>query len=474
MLKGLEAIEISYEDSILTENETLRFDSEFFRKEFLEKIKNIKNITVNRLEKFAIVKGGKRLSIGDDFSDSGIPYIRAEDVKNSFVRYEDSPFISEITFSKIAAYQTKKDDVLLTIVGNSIGDVGIVKFDLDRCNLTENCVKVVVPFEFRPYLSDYLFLFFMSHYGQFQIEREKVGTAQPKLAIERIRRFLVPAVSRTFQIKLSNTVKCANNRITSSRNIQTEAETLLLDTLGMANFSPSAEAINIKSFKDSFAATGRLDAEYYQPKYEDYQVHVQSYPHGWLPLMQACGLKDDNFTPDEATAYQYIELADIDTAGGIAGCTEAVGGDLPSRARRKVEVGDVLVSSVEGSLSSCAIVPSVMDGALCSTGFYVVRSNKINAETLLVLFKSPLMQNLLKQGCSGTILTAINKAEFQNIPIPIIEAGAQSKIAALIKESFTLKAGSEHLLESAKRAVEIAIEQSEEAALDYLALAQKE
>jgi len=109
-----------------------------------------------------------------------------------------------------------------------------------------------------------------------------------------------------------------------------------------------------------------------------------------------------------------------------------------------------------------------MGAALCSTGFYVINSDKINSETLLILFKSPLLQNLLKQGCSGTILTAINKTEFQNIPVPIIEGGAQTKIATLVKESFSLKAESERLLDVAKRAVEIAIEQDENAALDWL------
>ena len=184
--------------------------------------------------------------------------------------------------------------------------------------------------------------------------------------------------------------------------------------------------------------------------------------------MQACNLKDTNFTPDDSTAYKYIELADIDNSGGIAGCTEAPGNELPSRARRIVDVGDVLISSVEGSLTSCAIVPERMDAALCSTGFYVINSDKINSETLLVLFKSPLMQNLLKQGCSGTILTAINKTEFQNIPVPIIESAAQTKIAALVKESFSLKAESERLLDVAKRAVEIAIEQDENAGMAYI------
>lgn len=31
-----------------------------------------------------------------------------------------------------------------------------------------------------------------------------------------------------------------------------EAETLLLETLGLSNFEPTPEAVNVKSFKESF------------------------------------------------------------------------------------------------------------------------------------------------------------------------------------------------------------------------------
>lgn len=44
----------------------------------------------------------------------------------------------------------------------------------------------------------------------------------------------------------------------------------------------------------------------------------------------------------------------------------------------------------------------------------------------------------------------------------------QEKIASLISESFTLKMQSEQLLETAKRAVEIAIEESEEVAMQFI------
>lgn len=118
----------------------------------------------------------------------------------------------------------------------------------------------------------------------------------------------------------------------------------------------------------------------------------------------------------------------------------------------------MIVSSIEGSLDSCALVTDEYDGALCSTGFYVLKSHQHNPETLLTLFKSLPIQNLMKKGCSGTILTAIGKSEFEKIPIPLIRQEVQDEIAKHVKKSFELRMEAMQLLENAKLTVETIIE----------------
>ena len=92
----------------------------------------------------------------------------------------------------------------------------------------------------------------------------------------------------------------------------------------------------------------------------------------------------------------------------------------------------------------------------------------LNSAVLLVLLKSIVGQLQLKKGCSGTILTAINKEEFSKIAVPKIEAEKQTEIEQKVHESFNLRKRAKDLLEYAKRAVEIAIEQDEQAAIDWL------
>lgn len=458
MLEGLEIKKVLF--SSVNSSELLRLEAEFHT----AKSFNSSNTYIGA-EIIDFSQYGTSDALNEE--SKGYPVLRLNEFDSHFIT-TPSKFCNLLDAETYQSLRLRRGDVLICRTNGNprlVGKSAIVPKDYDYAYAS-------YLFKIRPkqelITSATLVSYLNSKFGRMEIEKFSMAGNQVNFSPAKFREMRIPKFGHALNAQVNKNTFDAFELLEKSKLFYTQAETLLIDTLGIANFSPSTESINVKSFKGSFAAIGRLDAEYYQPKYEDYQARVLSYPNGWQPLMQACNLKDKNFNPEDSATYKYIELADIDNSGGITDRTEAIGNELPSRARRIVDAGDVLISSIEGSLSSCAIVPEKMNAALCSTGFYVINSGKINSETLLVLFKSSLMQNLLKQGCSGTILTAINKTEFQNIPVPIIEGGAQTKIAALVKESFLLKAESERLLDVAKRAVEMAIEQDESAALDLL------
>jgi len=162
-------------------------------------------------------------------------------------------------------------------------------------------------------------------------------------------------------------------------------------------------------------------------------------------------------------------LADIDSSIGIIHSVNKVkGGEAPSRARRLLKEGDVIVSSVEGSLEKVALVDREHDTCLASTGFFQFRPLNILPEVLLVLSKTIILQLQLKKLCSGTILTAVPKESLRDTIIPIIPLSIQQEIASLVQQSHEARKKAKELLEIAKRAVEIAIENSEAEALDYI------
>jgi len=297
--------------------------------------------------------------------------------------------------------------------------------------------------------------------------RARHSVNQSNVNLEEAKRIEIPLLCNQLQGKITLSFDKAFDLLQASESAFHQAQILLLAELGISDSQPEQQLTFVKNFSETQAAE-RIDADYFQPKYDEVVNIIKNYQSGWDTLANQGHVKDANFNPDAETEYQYIELANIGSDGEITDCMVEHGEDLPTRARRKVATGDVIASSIEGSLGSIALITEEYDSALCSTGFHVVQSDVLNSETLLVLLKSSIGQLQLKKGCSGTILTAINKEEFSKIAVPKIRAEKQTEIQQKIIESFNFRRYAKDLLEHAKRAVEIAIEQDEQTAIGWL------
>ncbi|MEI6704104.1 MAG: restriction endonuclease subunit S, partial [Deltaproteobacteria bacterium] len=81
---------------------------------------------------------------------------------------------------------------------------------------------------------------------------------------------------------------------------------------------------------------------------------------------------DPGRTPE--SYFRYIDIASIDKDRKVInGILAILGKDAPSRARKMVHAGDVLVSTVRPNLNAVAMVPNELDGEIASTGFCVLR-----------------------------------------------------------------------------------------------------
>lgn len=90
------------------------------------------------------VKGGKRLPKGEMLvnENTGHPYIKAGNLKNGTVIFNDLQYLKPQVYEKIKKYIVKENDVYITIVGACIGDVGIIPKEVNGANLTENAAKI--------------------------------------------------------------------------------------------------------------------------------------------------------------------------------------------------------------------------------------------------------------------------------------------------------------------------------------------
>lgn len=464
MLEGLEICEVPF--SRVIGNDIVRMESEFYNSNTVSYKNTVKASHIIDFSQYGTSKELNEMG-------EGYPVLRLNEFNYSFISHPDK-YCSLLDIDAYHGLQLKKDDVLICRTNGNpkfVGRSAIVPKDYDYAFAS-------YLFRIRPnrkYInSATLVAFLNSKYGRLEIEKYSMVGNQANFSPAKFREISIPVFSKDLNNKIEDITYRAFQKLEMSESLYSEAANNMLECLDLNDFTASSNSCNVKTLKESFIETGRLDAEYYQPKYDDILHHIQAYKYGSKNLAEICDIKEENFTPKDDTTYKYVELANIGKYGNIIGCSQQKGEDLPSRARRIVSKNDVVISSLEGSLDSCALVEEDYDGALCSTGFYVLKSSVLNSETLLVLFKSPLVKELMRKGCSGTILTAIGRQELERIPIPLIRQEIQDEIAQHVQSSIYLRKESQQLLEYAKLTVEGAIQNGGgKIASDYYVLQEK-
>jgi restriction endonuclease S subunit len=435
--------------------EARRYDAEYFKPECLRVEQLLKKLNSLKFGDVLSKITGGATPLGAEYCNKGIPFLRVQNIMQNYFN-DDLVYISEKQDEEIRRSRLKENDVLLTITGVSYGKSAVVEKRYDGANINQH--SVLMRFKNKMLNPYFIATFLNCYYGKTQSDKNVVGLSRPALDYNRIKDFfLIPNFPQSFQLQIEQIVKSAHQKQSQSKQLYREAEELLLAELGLLNYQVK-HTLWFSATKKEIEVAKRYDSEYFQPKYAEIIKKIEEYEGGWDLVKDAINFKDRNYTPKVDQKYKYLALSNISSQGYIQDYQEESGKDLPSRARRKINTNDLIISSIEGSLSSCALVEKEFDNAICSTGFFVLNSEKINSETLLILFKSLVIQELLQRGSKGTILTAISKTELESIKIPLIKPSIQKQIAEKIEESHRLRKESKELLEEAKRKVEEEIE----------------
>jgi len=255
------------------------------------------------------------------------------------------------------------------------------------------------------------------------LERSVRGAVQTGLNIEDLKSLPVFIPPQREQESIASSILNAKQEHDKSKCLYSQAEDLLLEELGLKDYQPIEELSYIIKLSDVKSAH-RVDADYYQPKYEKL---ISKIKNGKIfPDILKNVPSNFNTADQPEKTFRYVELSNIDSSIGIIdGYSEVLGQEAPSRAKRILKTGDVIVSSVQGSLGKVALVSGEQDGFLASTGFFQLRSKEVLPEVLLVLAKSSILQMQLEKQCAGTILTAVPKEGIKNLLIPVLGESLQ-------------------------------------------------
>ena len=164
--------------------------------------------TTYSLVEICKIRSGKRLPKGCDFSEepTAYKYIRARDIKNGTIDGSDLVHISEEVQNKIKKYIVNTNDIVITIVGASVGDVAYVASEFDGMNLTENAVRLT---EFAPHVNSKYLMYILNSLEYWELMQQIAGgAAQPKLGIYKIESIKVHLPAKEVQDRIVD-ILCA-------------------------------------------------------------------------------------------------------------------------------------------------------------------------------------------------------------------------------------------------------------------------
>lgn len=461
-MDGLEAVEIPI--STCKNIIDFRIDANTYKKEFLASdrlLMKMKTQTIENISTSIQNFGAYSLCNFINFQDSGIPFLMTKNIKENFIDWNIEKYVDEKSHEMLWKSHCHRGQVLVTMAGEYLGRVAVYNSD-SVASSNQAIAKISLKDGQNPYCVS---TFLNSKYGQHQIQRFRTITGQPNINMSLISSLRVPEFSQQFCEHIESIMKRVDDVKQRAFDIYSEAEKILLEELGVNDFTPSDESVAIKSFSESFSSSGRLDSEYYQPKYDDIIGRVKGYKGGYKKLGAITTLKksiepgSDAYGDEGVGFLRVADLFKFELREPEIKLSESLF-DPQTLDDLKPKKGEVLLSK-DGSVG---IAYTVRENANFIPSGAIVRLQQISdilPDVLALILNSQIVQLQAERDAGGSIIQHWKPSEINEVLLPMIDVNVQKIITEKVAESFTLRAESKRLLEEAKAAVERAIEEGE-------------
>jgi type I restriction enzyme S subunit len=135
----------------------------------------------------------------------------------------------------------------------------------------------------------------------------------------------------------------------------------------------------------------------------------------------------NNTNPDYE--LDYIEISDVNSDGLIKNSTHYTFSESPSRCRRIVNKGDVILSTVRTYLRSIGLIENEVRDLICSTGFSVLTPNSgIHSKHLFYMVRTEWFISMVISKSEGVSYPSIQSEKLMNNLILVIPEDEQIEI----------------------------------------------
>ena len=475
-MKGLEATEIQLSE-VVEAASTFRFDPQYFSKNYIAQaeLARQRHGEFKSFEDLGIAIDSSAFypSIEPFYGSGTLPFLRVADV-DSVIDFENCTTIPHELCQRFPTLKKiESGDIVLT-KGGSVARIGIVKQEAaaSRDLIFVNSSKL------EEHDSTFLALYFQTQFANDLLTRSSSQTAQPHLTLTLVRDIPLFWPSENLRKKVLEVVQTSYTEREKSLSFYNQAETLLLEALNLQNWQPPQPLTYASTCSAAFAA-GRLDAEHFQPQYAAAREALrQNGARDFITLDELLADLTNGHTP----LYHDLKVGDVPFLAAEHVNDFTINYDSEKRilaqhhrlelARTALQNGDVLMT-IKGRVGNAALVENLPGPVNINQDVARLQFNqRLPIWFTLAFLNSRFGKLAVEEQATGQINPFLGLGNLRQIPIPVFDTAFMDEIATKI-EDLTHQAqqrrqNAKALLEAAKRAVEIAIESDEDAALAEL------
>lgn len=157
-------------------------------------------------------------------------------------------------------------------------------------------------------------------------------------------------------------------------------------------------------------------------------------PKEWLSTkISDVSIKGIQRKPDSDEVFDYIDIGSIDREQKkIATPQKIAGKNAPSRARKVINEGDVIVSLTRPNLNAVALVPSKYDDQIASTGFEVIKPILVEPKYIFSMTRTKYFIDNITGAGQGALYPAAKSSDVQAYSFFLPPLAEQKEITNLL------------------------------------------